>query len=51
VIAEANAWRWAEWAAGQENLWFDYDTADKAFASYSRKMPIRIDWRKRDVFS
>ncbi len=50
MVAEASAWRWAEWAAGQENLWFDYDQADKAFASYSRQMPIRINWRKRDVF-
>ena len=51
VIAEAIAWRWAEWAAGHENLWFDYDGADRAFASYTKRMPIKINWRKRDVFS
>ena len=50
VVNEALAWRWAEWAARQENLWFDYALADRNFASYTRKAPLRINWRNKDVF-
>lgn len=50
IVNEALAWRWAEWAAQQENLWFDYKTADSSFATYTRSAPIKINWRKKDVF-
>jgi len=50
VVNESVAWRWAEWAAQQENLWFDYSMADRDFATYTRKAPIKINWRKRDIF-
>lgn len=51
LLSEALAWLWAEWAAQQENLWFDYHQADAAFASYTGKAPISINWRKRNVFT
>lgn len=50
VVNEALAWRWAEWCARQENLWFDYQMAERDFATYTRKAPLKINWRKRDVF-
>ena len=50
IVNEAVAWRWAEWAARQENLWFDYEMADRDFATYTRSAPIKINWRKKDVF-
>lgn len=50
LVNEAVAWRWAEWAARQENLWFDYSMADKCFATYAGKAPLKIDWRFKDVF-
>lgn len=50
LVNEAVAWRWAEWAARQENLWFDYEMADRDFATYTKDAPLKINWRKRDVF-
>jgi len=50
LVNEAVAWRWAEWAARQENLWFDYSMADRCFATYAGKAPLKIDWRCKDVF-
>lgn len=50
IVNEAMAWRWAEWAAQQENLWFDYKIADTSFATYTKAAPIKINWRKKDVF-
>ena len=50
IVNEALAWRWAEWAAQQENLWFDYTMADRCFATYTKRAPLKIDWRRKDVF-
>ena len=52
---EAAAWVWAEWAAWQECLWFDYAYAARCFAGHvtsyaketGREFPIRLDWRRR----
>ena len=51
VVEEARAWAWAEWAARQENLNFDYAQAERCFASYTvgakarMYIPLRMKWR------
>ena len=56
LVDEALAWVWAEWAASEENLWFNYRAAEKYFATYveayrketGRKFPFTIQWHKKE---
>ena len=51
---EALAWAWAERCARRENLWFDYDEAERCFEAHKleqaagrRVVPVGISWRWR----
>lgn len=52
LIAEAEAWLWAERKAKQHGITFDYETAEGAYAAYTWKGrargPVIIDWRYKD---
>ncbi len=47
VIEEAFAWTFAERAAKQHGIWFDYHHADRCYATYTGKLPVRMAWRFR----
>ena len=45
LIWEARAWVWGEECARRENLYFNYELADRSFATHAGELPVRINWR------
>jgi len=52
LVAEAEAWLWAEARAHRHGVKFDYAKATKLYSNYlwrgRDRGPVKIDWRRRD---
>ena len=52
LVAEAEAWLWAEARAHRHGVKFHYVKAERLFSNYlwrgRDRGPVKIDWRRRD---